>query len=351
MNLGKLERWSTLIMALCVLGLLAACGGTATPTTVPMPATVAPTAVATNSPATMTRTVATASRAAATPPTISATATVTRATTTRTVTGSPSAVARVPTVGTPQTPPRAVVPSPTVPAPTLTVPAPSLSATVAGPHAPRTVSAANPMRLYVAGDSFAEWLGADLTTFGQRSGVVSTSTDGKISSGLANPAFFDWPARLHQTLAATPPDVVVIILGANDLHGISTSAGYFEPGEPGWITGYGQLQGEIMDIVGSYGAQLYWLGQPPMRDPYQNAAAQAVNIAAQAQISTRPWVHYVDSWTLLSDPAGNYTNAIVDVTGRSVIVRQADGLHLSREGTTWLATATYSQIRRDWHLP
>jgi hypothetical protein len=205
--------------------------------------------------------------------------------------------------------------------------------------------------MYVAGDSFAEWLGADIGAFGQRSGVVSTNTDGKISSGLANPAFFDWPARLTQAMASSSPDVVVIILGANDLNGVSSSAGYFNNGTQGWYAEYGRRQGQIMDIVGQRGAQLYWISQPPMRDPGQNAAARAVNESAKAQISARPWVHYVDSWALFSDANGNYATTAIGANGQTISLRQSDGLHLSREGTTYLASAAYTQIRRDWQLP
>ncbi|HEY8602385.1 MAG TPA: DUF459 domain-containing protein [Thermomicrobiales bacterium] len=259
----------------------------------------------------------------------------------------------LPPTAPPATPtPVAPGPTPTVPGPPVPVPPVVTSPSAAqGNRAIRQVSAANPLRMYVAGDSFAEWLGADLTSFGQRSGVVSTSTDGKISSGLANPAFFDWPARLSQAVASNPPDVVVIILGANDLNGVSSSAGYFAPGTPGWMAEYGRRQAEIMDIVGKSGAQLYWIGQPPMRDPGQNNAAHAVNQSALAQIASRPWVHYVDSWALFSDTNGNYTASMTDVTGRTIVLRQGDGLHLSREGTTWLASAAYTQIRRDWQLP
>ena len=89
----------------------------------------------------------------------------------------------------------------------------------------------------------------------------------------------------------------------------------------------------------------------PMRDPGQNNAAHAVNESALAQIANRPWVHYVDSWSLFSDARGNYIGATTDVSGRPIALRQGDGLHLSREGTTWLASAAYAQIRRDWQLP
>jgi hypothetical protein len=203
----------------------------------------------------------------------------------------------------------------------------------------------------MAGDSFAEWIGADLGVAGQRSGPVGTSTDGKASSGLANPAFFDWPARLTQAMATNQPDVVVIILGANDLNGVSGSAGYFANGTPVWFAEYGRRQGQIMDTVGQSGAQLYWLGQPPMRDPGQNAAALAVNQSAQAQIANRPWVHYVDTWALFSEANGDYVTTVIGADGQAITARQSDGLHLSREGATLLAATAYAQIRRDWQLP
>lgn len=356
------------LLALLLLALtLAACGSGAPP-----PIIVVPTSVGTGT-GTGTAAQATATRAA-TPTTLPAMpGTATRASVIASSTrpgppGTPS------TPGTPRaatpggTPVALVIPTPVLPTPTVPAPTPTVgpAPTVPGPPAPvppvvvgvptpaqnaratRAVSATNPLRIYVAGDSFAEWLGADITAFGQRSGVVSTGTDGKISSGLANPAFFDWPSRLTAAMATQPPpDVVVVILGANDLHGLPVGG----IGTPAWNAEYGRRQGEIMDIVGKRGAQLYWVSQPNMRDPGQAAAAAAINVSAQTQILSRPWVHYVDSWALFSNPNGTYAGALPDINGRQVAVRQDDGLHLTREGTTWLATATYTQIRRDWQLP
>jgi len=397
-NLSRSWRAPARALPFLLVLLLAACGGgNATPLTTPLAtgAAATPTIASNSAAATATRgtairianTTATAIRAAsATPGGVTATSatrgTATRiantaATTTQTAANpthsaneSPSPT---PTVGLTPTPsptptvgPAPTVPGPPIPVlPTIAVPTsvatglpPATSggpATLGGGASPaqpgRAVSNADPLREYMAGDSFAEWIGADLTAYGQRSGPVTTSTDGKISSGLANPAFFDWPARLTQAMATNRPDVVVIVLGANDLNGVSGSAGYFANGTPGWLTEYGRRQGQIMDIVGQRGAQLYWLAQPPMRDPGQNSAAFAVNQSARAQIASRPWVHYVDTWTLFSDANGNYATTVIGASGQAITARQDDGLHLSREGATLLAASAYAQIRRDWGLP
>lgn len=364
-------KWTTAIVVCCllvVLVLTAACGQNVTPTTASASGTTAvvPPATATRASSAGTAQ-ATATRAsgtvAATPGTPGGTRTASASVAgspaaTRTTTAVSAMLPTLPPLPTLPVGPTGPVPTPVGPVVTVTGPMVGDSPAVgqalpgaAGIRPRRQVTAANPLRVYVAGDSFAEWLGADINTYGQQSGAMTTSTDGKISSGLLSPNFFDWPARFRQTLPALKPDVVVLILGANDLHGLSTSAGYFEPGSAGWQEEYGRRQGEMMDLVGQAGAELYWLAEPPMRDPAQNAAARAVNAAAQVQIAQRPWVHYVDSWKLFSDKNGNYTSFGVDQSGQTTILRQDDGLHLSREGTTWLAALAYGQMRRDWQLP
>ena len=351
--------------------LLAASGGNPTPPVTPLAVTTPTTSGVAAIPTAGSSAAATATRGAAT--SVAGTPAATTRAASATPGGTPAATATRGAAAQAATPtaPRptpTIGPTPTVPGPPIPVlPTIAVATSAAGSLPPatsggsatgggatqpgRAVSNSDPLRVYMAGDSFAAWIGADLTAYGQNSGPVTTSTDGKISSGLTNPAFFDWPARLTQALATNKPDVVVIVLGANDLNGVAGSAGYFANGTPGWFTEYGRRQGQIMDIVGQSGAQMYWLAQPPMRDPGQNAAAYAVNQSAQAQIVSRPWVHYVDTWTLFSDANGNYATTVIGANGQPITARQSDGLHLSREGATLLAASAYAQIRRDWQLP
>ena len=54
--------------------------------------------------------------------------------------------------------------------------------------------------------------------------------DYKVSSGLARPDFFDWPAHLRRQLPAVDPDIVVVTFGGNDAQGMALADGSFPAG-------------------------------------------------------------------------------------------------------------------------
>ena len=56
-----------------------------------------------------------------------------------------------------------------------------------------------------------------IADYSKKDGYITTRLDSKISSGLARPDYFDWPARLTQAMAGDPrPEAVVFMVGAND---------------------------------------------------------------------------------------------------------------------------------------
>ena len=58
-----------------------------------------------------------------------------------------------------------------------------------------TPSAADPAELLILGDSDAGTFGPYLKTLLDATGIVTTTVDYKVSSGLSRPDFFDWPAQ------------------------------------------------------------------------------------------------------------------------------------------------------------
>ena len=52
---------------------------------------------------------------------------------------------------------------------------------------------AEPLKLWVGGDSLAGSLGPALGTLAGATGVVQPYFHSRVSSGLSNPSFVDWP--------------------------------------------------------------------------------------------------------------------------------------------------------------
>ncbi len=237
------------------------------------------------------------------------------------------------------------------PAANAAPPAPPTSAPTAIPPS-RAVTTAAPLRVYVAGDSFINSIAEVLAERSTNQGLLTVLADGHANSGLSDPSYTNWPTRLQQALAAQPPpEAVVFMAGANDGVAIRTPAGTLEYGTSEWNTEYSRRAGEVMDVVGQAGARLYYIGQPIMRESKQNRIANDINIAIAKAAANRPWVTYIDSWSLLTDRNGSYATYLPNSQGELIKARADDGIHLTPISTVWVADATMAVIRKEWNLP
>ncbi|MHB8644870.1 MAG: SGNH/GDSL hydrolase family protein [Thermomicrobiales bacterium] len=261
-----------------------------------------------------------------------------------------------PAAADPAAPTAVAVPAGATAAPTPE-PANLTAAAPLGPPLPtvpalRAITTANPLRVYVAGDSFATWMGYDFADYAKRDNLVTSLLDFKISSGLARPDYFDWPARLTEEMAGNPPpEAVIWFSGANDYVDMRTDVGSLTRGTPGWLAEYRKRAADVMDIVGRGGGQMYWVGQPIMRDQARSKVAADINTVVRAEAQSRPWVHYLDIWAMFTDASGNYAAFLPDSSGELVRVRQEEGIHLTRLATTWVSDRVYALIRRDFTFP
>jgi hypothetical protein len=155
--------------------------------------------------------------------------------------------------------------------------------------------------------------------------TVQPFAEYKISSGLVRRDFFDWYAYFDQQMAAYSPNVVVFMVGANDaLQGIS-------------IERYRELVGEAMDRLKAPERRVVWVGQPNMGRADLRRALPGLNAVFAEEAAKRPWVVYVDAWTLTSDSSGNYAAALPGADGTPQVLRVDDGVHLTPAGGRWLA--------------
>jgi uncharacterized protein len=213
------------------------------------------------------------------------------------------------------------------------------------PPNPKDPTAANPLRVLIVGDSIGIDLGDALQPDLAQTGVVSAALDGRVSTGLTRPDYFNWPAELTADLRSQNPQVVVIMIGAND------AQDFLGPPDvpytsPQWNTLYAQRVAQFMQIAQSGGATVLWVGMPPMQNPGLNAKMSDVNAVVQQQaVKTHPPVTYLSTDRSLGTAQGGYTAFVTNGAGQVVNVRTPDGTHLTPGGGQLVAQQVIAELQ------
>jgi uncharacterized protein len=222
--------------------------------------------------------------------------------------------------------------------------------TTAPTQAPSAVpTAEDPAVVLIAGDSDAGTFGPYLETLMNETGVARTQLDYKVSSGLARPDFFDWPAHFREIVPQVAPDIVVVTFGGNDPQGLTD--GVKADGSPNFIIGeptgdgdeewraeYGRRVGEVMDYLSSEGRTLVWVGIPNDDNPDVTLRLQVQDEVVRAEAAKRPQVKFVDTWNRFSGREGGWAEFVIDPRdSQAKDVRADDGFHLNTVGAEILA--------------
>jgi len=232
-----------------------------------------------------------------------------------------------------------------------TLPGTPTSSTVA--DAGRTPTATDPARVYIAGDSDAGGFAPFLQPILDKTKVATITLDYKVSTGLARPDFFDWPAHLAQAIPAANPDIVIITFGGNDgqpITGIkSQSTGLpAAVGSPEWNAEYAKRVGALMDFLTAGGRTLIWVGIPNGPTDDFTSRLKAQNTVVLDQVTKHPGVKFVDAWNIFTGLDGGYAQWVTDpADGTSKPVRQSDGFHLNKAGEQILSSAIAAAVVDD----
>ena len=216
-------------------------------------------------------------------------------------------------------------------------------APVTVPAGPPT--AESPAVMLIAGDSDAGTFGPYLEQLMDETGVVRTQLDYKVSSGLARPDFFDWPAHFRTMIPSVDPDIVVVTFGGNDSQGLSIADGTFITQTPDgtdadaeWREEYGRRVGEVMDLLRADGRTLVWVGIPNDDNDDVTTRLRVQDEVVRAEVAKRPDVRFVDTWKRFAGLEGGWAEYVVDPRdGQGKDVRADDGFHLNVVGAEILA--------------
>jgi lysophospholipase L1-like esterase len=230
-----------------------------------------------------------------------------------------------------------------------TVPGDTTTTTTTVPAADlREITAAEPLNLWIIGDSFVELFGPALENDAADTGVMETEVDFRFISGLVRSDYFDWPAHIEQRLPEVQPDAVVVMFGGNDGQPLTWQGVELQPDTPEWLEIYHMLVGEAMDTLLVGTTRVYWVGLPIMRDDRFTERVIGFNEVYREEAAKRPGVVYVDIFDLFKDENGEYSTYLRTESGDLLDMRMEDGAHFSWNGAYRLSGFVLEAIAADW---
>lgn len=203
------------------------------------------------------------------------------------------------------------------------------------------------LSLLATGDSMIQIIDGFLAQRLQ-SDRVGVHSDARISTGISKPFMLNWPFHAREQATHLHPDVTVVFIGANDGFPLRTSSGRrVNCCGKAWISAYAQRASGMMASYARRGAgSVYWATLPAPRSASFRRVYRAVNQALRDAARRHPGEVHLIRLASRFTPGFRFRQSIL-WHGRSVSVRQPDGVHLNVTGASIAATLIIQAMRRD----
>ncbi len=237
-------------------------------------------------------------------------------------------------------------------APATPPPAPAAVAAVAAPPAAPVLTpleqrlAQGPLRIGVFGDSMADGLYAGLYRDLRDEPRVTVTKFSEVSTGLSRYDYVDIQSKTRRQIDATPVDVAVVLFGTNDAQGISLDGAIHEFGTDGWKAAYARRIDDLVGLLRSRDVAVYWVGLPRMKSERFDGRMRLINEVVEARMRALG-VPYLETVSLTSDTDGGYEAYLPNASGRKVLMRANDGIHMSMAGYLRISAPVAERLKRD----
>jgi hypothetical protein len=209
----------------------------------------------------------------------------------------------------------------------------------------RQPTRSKPLTVLAIGDSIGIDIGLGLQRVMGNTGYFKVIVDGKISTGLARPDFFNWPAQLQLDIERHNPDIVVALFGLNDNQGMRNASGALVTFSRPWFDEYARRVDRMLELGTSGGRRMVWAGGPIVSDAHLRHDMNELNGSYRKQVRLYPRAVYFDTWKATSSAGGSYTGFLTDANGNHFEARSGDGNHFTNAGEDYVARILYRMIR------
>jgi uncharacterized protein len=203
----------------------------------------------------------------------------------------------------------------------------------------RTPTPNNRLRVVIVGDSLAAGLGVSAERALSPT-LTRVSKQGRISTGLTRPDYFNWPAEMQDIMDVFRPDLVIVMTGVNDNQSLETPGGQVQTpiGTDPWGPAYRDRVEHFDRIAVNAGAHVVWVGLPIVSNKGRWQLFQFQNKLFQQVASRVPNTVYVDTWDRFAANNGQYSDYYWQ-NGHVEKIRESDGIHFNGTGYNIVAQA------------
>ena len=206
--------------------------------------------------------------------------------------------------------------------------------------------AQGPLRIGVFGDSMADGLYAGLYRDLRDEPKVTVTKFSEVSTGLSRYDYVDIQAKTERQITATPIDVAVILFGTNDAQGISLDGVVHDFGTEGWKAAYATRIDDLVTMLRGRDVAVYWVGLPRMKSGRFDGRMALINGVVEARMRALG-VPYLETTGLTSNEEGRYEAYLPARSGRKVLMRANDGIHMSMAGYLRMSGPVAERLKRD----
>ncbi|WP_354186328.1 SGNH/GDSL hydrolase family protein [Bartonella japonica] len=157
------------------------------------------------------------------------------------------------------------------------------------------------------------------------------------NSGLVRTDYYSWKSNISTLIDKNKPDIIVMVIGANDNQPIQMSHGIFNTNEPEWMNIYKQRITEIAESLHASEKPWIWMGQPAFGNDNLTQKVKIFNKLYKQEIESAKG-HFIDIWDGFIDEQNQFSFSGYDTNGKVVKLRTPDGLNFTSEGKRKLAS-------------
>ncbi|VEJ44769.1 Protein of uncharacterised function (DUF459) [Bartonella vinsonii] len=194
----------------------------------------------------------------------------------------------------------------------------------------------NAQRILILGDFVASAVADALKKFFTDKSNITIINSTIPDSGLVRTDHTSWKSNISEIIEKNKPDVIIMVIGANDNQPIITPQGIFNTNEPEWLNNYKQRITEIAEILHASGKPWIWMGQPAFKNENLTQKMKIFNELYKQEIEGVGG-YFVDILDGFTDGQGQFSFSSYDANGKVVRLRTHDGINFTSEGKKKIA--------------